>query len=87
MLCMAFVHLARITLFTFAFSPGLDCKTVRIFAYSSTRKQSNKRSGTRLKTESETGETRYKYVFFLSRAPRFADFFNDLGKKTDCFAV
>ena len=33
----------------------LDCKTVRIFAYSSTHEQSNKRSGTRLKTESETG--------------------------------
>ena len=30
----------------------LDCKTVHIFAYSSTREQSNKRSGTRLKTES-----------------------------------
>ena len=36
-----------------------DCKTARIFAYSSTREQSNKRSGTRLKTESETGERRY----------------------------
>ena len=35
-----------------------DCKTVRIFAYSSKREQSNKRSGTRLKTESETGERR-----------------------------
>ena len=34
----------------------IDCKTVRIFAYSSTREQSIKRSGTRLKTESETGE-------------------------------
>ena len=34
----------------------VNCKTVRIFAYSSTREQSNKRSGTRLKTESETGE-------------------------------
>ena len=34
----------------------VDCKTVRIFAYSSTREQSNKRSGTRLKIESETGE-------------------------------
>ena len=33
----------------------LDCKTVRIFAYSSTREQSNKRPGMRLKTESETG--------------------------------
>ena len=41
----------------------IDCKTVRIFAYSSTREQSNKRSRTRLKTESETGERR---VFFLS---------------------
>ena len=36
----------------------LDCKTVRIFAYSSTREQSNKRSGMRLKTESENGERR-----------------------------
>ena len=34
----------------------IDCKTVRIFAYSSTREQPNKRSGTRLKTESETAE-------------------------------
>ena len=40
--------------------PGtvVDCKTVRIFAYSSTREQSNKRSGTKLKSESETGERR-----------------------------
>ena len=36
----------------------LDCKTVRIFAYSSTREQSHKRSGMRLKTESGTGERR-----------------------------
>ena len=74
----------------------LDCKTVRIFAYSSTREQSNKRCGTRLKTESETGERR----FFFSRlwearalrarktlTPRFTDFFTDFEKKTDCFAV
>ena len=33
---------------------SLDSKTVYIFAYSSTRERSNKRSGTRLKTESET---------------------------------
>ena len=39
-------------------SYGIDCKTVRIFANSSKREQSNKRSGTRLKTESETGERR-----------------------------
>ena len=52
----------------------LDCETARIFAYSSTRdrhikyiykkkstrEQSNKRSGMRLKTESETGERRKK---------------------------
>ena len=37
---------------------SVDCKTVRIFAYSSTPEQSNKRSGARLKTESETGERR-----------------------------
>ena len=36
----------------------LDCKTVRIVAYSSSREKSNKRSGARLKTESETGERR-----------------------------
>ena len=35
---------------------AVDCKTVRIFAYSSKREQSNERSGKRLKTESETGE-------------------------------
>ena len=66
----------------------VDCKTVRIFTYSSKREQSNKRSGTRLKTESETGERQ----FFFSRArktrtPRFTDFFTDFEKKTDCFAV
>ena len=33
----------------------LDCKTVRIFAYSSRREHSNKRSGARLKTKSEMG--------------------------------
>ena len=44
---------------------ALDGKTVHIFAYSCTREQSNKRSGTRLKTESETGERR---LFFLFRS-------------------
>jgi len=56
---------------------SLDCKTVRIFAYSSTGKQSNKRSRTRLKTVSETGET----------LRLFTDFFTDFENKTDCFAV
>ena len=36
----------------------VDCKTVRIFAFPRKREQSNKRSGTRLKTKSETGERR-----------------------------
>ena len=36
----------------------LDCKTIRIFACSSTHEQSNKKSGTRLKTERETRERR-----------------------------
>ena len=36
------------------FTPSPNCKIVRIFAYSSTREQSNKRSGARLKAESET---------------------------------
>ena len=38
---------------------SIDCKTVRIFAYSNSREQLNKRSGTRVKTESKTGERRY----------------------------
>ena len=55
--------------------PEIDCKTVRIFAYSSKRERSNEKSGTRLKTESET------------LTPRFTDFLTDFEKKTDCFAV
>ena len=56
-----FRHISVITLPFFLVS--VDYKTVRIFAYSSTHEQSNKRSGTRLKTESETRERRF---FFLS---------------------
>ena len=61
---------------------NLDCKTVRIFSYSSTREQSNKRSGMRLKTEIEESracEARTK----LRRALPITDF----EKITDCFAV
>ena len=51
----------------------LDCKTVSIFAYSSTCEQSNKRSGTKLKTESETGISllilRKKPTVLQSREP------------------
>ena len=68
----------------------LDCKTVCIFAYSSTREQSNKRSGTKLKTESETGERACEPRALRARktlTPRFTDCFTDFEKKTDCFAV
>ena len=44
----------------------IDCKTVRIFAYSSTLEQSNKRSGMRLKTESETGERFLRHALPIS---------------------
>ena len=47
----------------------IDCKTVLIFAYSSTREQSNKRSGMRLKTESETGETLPFSLLILRKKP------------------
>ena len=57
----------------------LDCKTVRIFAYSSKREQSNKRSGARLKTESETGDRR----FLSTNYAKLTDF----KKKIDYFAV
>ena len=66
----------------------VDCKTVRIFAYSSKREQSNKRSGTRLKTESETEERQF---FSLARVRLVRHALPIslliLRKKTDCFAV
>ena len=70
-------------------SATLDCKTVRIFAYSNTREQSNKRSGTRLKTESEIwGETVARALRACNTlTARFTDFFTDFEKKPDCFAV
>ena len=61
------------------YAQNLGCKTVRIFAYSNTREQSNKRSGTRLKTESETGERRCARK---TLTPRFPDSFADLEKKS-----
>ena len=64
-------------------SKSLDCKTVRLFAYSNTHEQSNKRSGMRVKTESETGERHARKTL----TPRFTDFFTDVEKETDCFAV
>ena len=74
---------------------SLDCKTVRLFAYSSTREQSNKRSGTRLKTESETGVFLSPHSVRLARFARVRLLRHALPiswlilrkKKTDCFAV
>ena len=48
---------------------SLDCKIVRICAYSSTCKQSNKRSGTRLKPRARLGIDA-KDTFFFSRLIR-----------------
>ena len=69
-----------------------------VFKYA-TSEQSNKRSRTRLKTESETWGEMLKISHALraceARAlrsrktlmARFTDFFTDFEKKTDCFGV
>ena len=59
----------------------LDCKTVRIFAYSSTREQSNKRSGMRPKRACEARALRARKTLTL----RFTAFFTDFEKKTRLF--
>ena len=70
----------------------VDCNTVRNFACSN-GEQSNERSGTRLRTESETGERRYGRVRLASfdrvRLLRHVLPISllILRKKTDCFAV
>ena len=76
----------------------VDWKTVRSFAYSSTREQSNKRCENR---ERDWGETlKIRVLSHALRAcearavrarktltSRFTDFFTDFEEKTDCFAV
>ena len=49
----------------------LDCKAVRIFAYSSTCKQSNKSSGTRLKPRARLGIAAKNTYFPLSSLPLY----------------
>ena len=70
---------------------SLDGKTVRIFAYSRTREQSNERSGTKLKTESSPhrpyGRVRLARLALKTLTLRLTDYFTDFEKKTDCFAV
>ena len=70
---------------------SLDSKTVRIFAYSRTREQSNERSGTKLKTESSPhrpyGRVRLARLALKTLTLRLTDSFTDFEKKTNCFAV
>jgi len=63
---------------------ALDCKTVRIFAYSSTREQSNKSS---LASHALRACEARALLARKTFTPRFTDFFTDFEKKTDCFAV
>ena len=63
------------------FRDNIDCKTVRIFAYSSTREQSNKRSGTRRACEASALHAR------KTLTSRLTDFFTDFEEKNDRFAV
>ena len=79
----------------------IDCKTVRIFAYSSKREQSNKIVSNEAENrERDWGKTLFSLASHALRAcearalrarktltPRFTDFFTDFAKKTDCFAV
>ena len=60
----------------------LDCKTVRILRIQVRASSQNKKSGTRLKTESETEETEARVLRARKTlTPRFADFFTDFEKK------
>ena len=53
-----FLQLRKNYMFGSVIAMTLTQNSPFFFAYSSEREQSNKRSGTRLKTESETGEIR-----------------------------
>ena len=70
---------------------ALDCKTVRIFAYSSIREQSKAEN-----RERDWGETLFlsqgrvrlaRFARIRTLTPRVTDFFTDFEEKTDCFAV
>ena len=47
------------------FTGNLDCKTVRIFAYSSSREQSNKRSGAKLRLARDSYATLYRFLYWF----------------------
>ena len=96
---------AQIRLFFTAVCPSgpayIDCKRVRIFAYSSTREQSREKVSNKAENrERDWGEALKIRLLNALRAcearalraretlkPRFTDFFTDFEKKTDCFAV
>ena len=92
---MRLARLARVRLLRHALPVSLLIlrKKNRLFCsltYSSKREQSNERSGTRLKMESETGERRYGRVRLRAcqtLTPLFTDFLTDFEKKPDCFAI
>ena len=65
---------------------SLDCKTVRIFAYSSTREQPNKRSGARLKIGRDAPHALYACGARALPACETLPL-PDLKKKPDCFVV
>ena len=46
------------------FTRKLVCKTVRIFAYSNAREQSNKRSGTKLRLARDSYATLYRFLYW-----------------------
>ena len=62
------VNICSVACSTRGSDSGVDCKTARIFSYSSTREQSNKSSGTRLKTESGVRLARFTRVRLLRHA-------------------
>ena len=64
-------------------------KTVRIFAYSSTRALKQKVWNEAENKERDWGETREARALCARKTltPRFTDFFTDFAKKNDCFAV
>ena len=47
------------------FTRKLDCKTVRIFAYSNAREQSNKRSGTKLRLAGDSHAMLYRFLYWF----------------------
>ena len=56
------------------FTRKLVCKTVRIFAYSNAREQSNKRSGTKLRLARDSYATLYRFLYWSAAGYRSISF-------------